>query len=456
MKKKKNKKKREKHILGKKEFIFNFLSLVIVIGICLYFGGRSLYYYSLQNITIEEEAQTLNGMIIQNNSLVQDDEEGLHLDTDGHYFKGNVQRNYVLFANRLFRVIRVNSDNSVKLVSENYVSTFMWGEDSHYQNSNVHVWLEKKDGMHSGVYYDTIPDIKEFLVKTSYSEDILEDNNVKDSSDTFQDYVTTLTVRDYITANGKNSFFNNGKVFYLLGLNENEENLYVEDDGSIQTCDSLEGYGIRAVITLKSNLTVTMGDGTIDNPYVISQNSHTNYVDSYVKLGDDVWRVYSQKDGVLRMYKNDYIRFEAGEAVLPYSSTNSIFDLNDPKNIAFYLNGFYYSILPYQSLILDSVFDTGEISDDRGYQFSNIYDSSVVCKVGLLNIFDYQSNNELENYFYLNLTSEIGSMEYDRFSTGVLEESDVREEKHIVPVISIDSSILKGGSGTLSNPYVVE
>ena len=46
-KNKKNSKKVTKSI-GKKEFIFNLVSLVVVLGIALYYGGRSLYYYSLQ------------------------------------------------------------------------------------------------------------------------------------------------------------------------------------------------------------------------------------------------------------------------------------------------------------------------------------------------------------------------------------------------------------------------
>ena len=48
-KNKKNSKKVTKSI-GKKEFIFNLVSLVVVLGIALYYGGRSLYYYSLQKV----------------------------------------------------------------------------------------------------------------------------------------------------------------------------------------------------------------------------------------------------------------------------------------------------------------------------------------------------------------------------------------------------------------------
>ena len=47
-------------------------------------------------------------------------------------------------------------------------------------------------------------------------------------------------------------------------------------------------------------------------------------------------------------------------------------------------------------------------------------------------------------------------MQYNIYSNGLLEEADVREEKHIVPSISISKNSIKGGAGTFDNPYVLE
>ena len=41
------------------------------------------------------------------------------------------------------------------------------------------------------------------------------------------------------------------------------------------------------------------------------------------------------------------------------------------------------------------------------------------------------------------------------YSNGLLEEADVREEKHIVPSVSISKNSIKSGAGTLDNPYVL-
>ena len=452
---KKEKKKKEKHVFGKKEFLFNFFSLAIIIGIGVYFGYRSLYYYSKQNMKLKEEAQTLNGLIIQNNKVVQKDEVGLHQDTDGYYFKGMVENNYVKFFNQTYRVIRINEDSSVRMISENIRGSFMWGEDTHYKKSNIFEVLNKTSNEHSGVYLDTITNYKNYLKTTNYSEDKLNGEKIESSDKTLKDYVTLLSIKDYTMATGKSSYLNNGKLFYLVGFNEDKENLYVEEDGSIQSCDSLDGFGIRPVITLKENTAVVSGNGTKDDPYVISTGDDKSYFNSYVKLGNDTWVVYQDGEN-LRLNLNGYIKNGEAEFVRNYSTTNSVFNLNDRHNIAYYLNTDYLNGLSYNSILVDCNYNIGEISDDTGYGYNNIYNSVITSKVGLLNIFDIIANGDLENYFYLNTTSEVGSMEYNRYANGLLEESDVRDEKHIVPTVCIAKSSIKSGKGTLEEPYVVE
>ena len=77
-------------------------------------------------------------------------------------------------------------------------------------------------------------------------------------------------------------------------------------------------------------------------------------------------------------------------------------------------------------------------------------------QINFIYIFDYVSNDLFDDYFHLNNTSEISDIEYSTNSRGLVEEVDVTEKKHIVPVISINANIIKNGDGTINNPYVVE
>ena len=457
--KKKSSKKKKKNFVfaySKVEFVFNFISLVFVISVALYYGGRSFYYYSLQNKEIKETAQTLNGEILANNSLAKDPkDEGLHKDEEGYFFKGNITTNYVWFANRMFRVMRVYEDNTVKLISDDLVSTFIWGDFPPYENSNPRIWLSPQENIDvSGVYYKSIPSADYFLTDTTYTIDRFNDGKVEHGDIEMSDKVVSVTLNDYILSGGKSGYLNNGKLYFLLGYREDESNLYVEEDGSIAECSNLDGYGVRAVITLNKNIPIAHGTGKKDDPYVIDQGDKTNYVDSYVKLGNDVWKVYEEKDGLVKMYLNDYIRHEDGSEVYrQYSWGSSQYYYYDDGNIGYYLSNDYYNSLSYKDLIVETQYPYGEISSETGYSFTNIYRAMYVGKMGMLNLFDYVSNNNLSD-FYRDVTgSELSHTQFAVLANGAMDEVDVWNEKHIVPVISINTSSIKGGSGTIDNPY---
>ena len=454
-KKTSKKKKKQKHLIGPKEFLFNFISLVFMIGVGIYFGYRSLYYYSKQNQKLVEEAQTLNGMVIQNTHVVYDDEVGLHHDSLGYYYKGNVTNNYVSFGNQLFRIMRIGEDNTVRLVSENYVGIFPWGNDSTYLNSNVYSWLNKTDWVYSGFYYKILPNVEKYLVKTDYQINVLQEGKISPLEDKYSDYISLLNVNDYILADGVNSYLYNKQYFYLLGYNENNEILHVEADGSIQPGDSTEGYGIRPVITLKPNTVITKGTGTIEDPYVVSIDANTTFFGSYVKLGDDLWRVYYQDDNYFRLSLDSYLKINGEEIVKKYSQNDSIYDIISAANIGYYLNNNYLPNLAYKDLLVSFPSYIGEISEDQGYLYANIFFQEAHAQVGLLNIFDPIANPSLSDYFHVNNTSSFGGMQYINVENGLLAEADVKESKHIVPVVCIERKHFISGTGTLEDPLIV-
>lgn len=434
---------------SKGELAFNIVSLILVIGIGLYFGGRSFYYFSKQNQKLAEAVHTLNGSV----TLVKPvtDGEGLHQDVDGYYFKGNVANNYVKFGNRLFRIIRVNNDGTTKVVSDDIVSEFMFGDEENYLTSNLRYWLTKDEGVeHSGVYYDTIPYPNDFLVKTNYSIDTFDSGNVSKGKDIYKDYITTLNIKDYSLANGKNSYLNIKKYYWINGIDKDKNNYYVSEDGSLLTGSLYESYGVRSVFTFKKDISINGGDGTKDNPYVIKQGTSINLVDSYVNISGDIWKVFSHNDGVVKLAFTNFTSTDI------YSKKTSLFDPSNRYNIAFKLNNTLYNSLSYRDKLLDFNIYTGEVSNDTSLNFTNIYTSSVTSKIGMLNLFDYH-NLGLDNYYLSNTTSSVGKMIYVYHNYGMLEETTIDDARGIVPVICIkaDSIDTKEGNGTFESPYIV-
>ena len=54
----KGKKTKKKLNYSKIEYAFNILSLMLAIGVCFYFGGRSFYYYIKQSQKLAGDALT--------------------------------------------------------------------------------------------------------------------------------------------------------------------------------------------------------------------------------------------------------------------------------------------------------------------------------------------------------------------------------------------------------------
>lgn len=439
---KKNKK------ISKKELSFNILSILVLLTICLYFGYRSIYYYTKQN---NVNTSKVLAEIVKNNNKVTTEKNGFHKEKDGYAFKGIVENNYVKYSNRIFRIMKISDNDSIQIVSDRNEGIIIWGDESSYKNSNLYTWLTNKE---NGIYLNTLSD-SNLLKEMTYNENTLLNNKIVKTKDKYTSKVRLLSIDDYIEFNGKNSFLNNGTYFWLLGRNKEKSNLYVDEKGSIDEAETYESYGIRPVMTLSSKTKITSGTGSKIDPYVI-ETKENNYTGSYVKLGTDTWYVYSDVNNILKLSLNGYIPSNQGELKKIFSSKTGVFDLTDKTGIAYYLNNTVYNSLAYKNILLDIENNIGEISNETGFNIKNIYSNKVISKVSLLNIFDYNANEALTDYYYINNTSSVGSMIYINNNKGLIDEDSIDNERHVVPTISIDKTILKNGLGTIDNPYVME
>ena len=127
---------------GQHIFVIVSLSILILIGTLI--GGKSLYYYSKQNQKIKVESKLLATIIKKNNTPVTEG-DGLYKDGQNYLFKGKVENNYVMYSNMLWRVLKLNDDNTVRLISEDSQTNMIWGDESAYLSSSVYKWLNKND-----------------------------------------------------------------------------------------------------------------------------------------------------------------------------------------------------------------------------------------------------------------------------------------------------------------------
>ncbi len=451
-KKKENENRCDKKIkiqVFKWEYIFNIVSIILVIVLAIYFGGRSFYYYSKQNVVIKKEEETLKAAILKNNKITTE-KNGLHQEKDGYQFKGMVDNNYVYFGNRLYRIMKIYADNSIKIVSNTNEGILNWGAEGEYETSNLNYWLNKNETENTGVYQKTIPGDIALLTETKWCEGVLNEKEVKCQNEK-KSYFSPLSLKDYVDSLGKNSYLYNKQSSWLLGKNEEENHLYIAEDGTVSEAVEEGGYGVRVVMTLKKNIKVTGGSGTLADPYIINQEGHDTNINKYVKLGNDIYKVYEEKENIVRLSLNDYVKVGDNIEMRAFGNKNALYSPLNRYNIAYYLNRNYFNTLPYNTILSECSFPIMTVTEGA---YLNQYNDMITNKVGLLNLYDYNNNETLTDFYLMNNTDSSMAWVYNK--NGILEEEKVTEKKNIVPTVCLDKNLIKSGDGTLNVPYVVE
>lgn len=255
----------------------------------------------LNNLSINSAQSMVGGAI-------SDTDEGLisTVDTRGtaYYFRGNVKNNYVKLGDYLFRIVRINGDNSIRLVANDSIGDYAFnlnpvnyeigvGNLANYGMSTLYGELINWMNTDLVDYSNYIVD-GDYCIDTDFSYIINESYYSRAYERIYVDGAPVLTCDNKVT--GKigllsidevvyaGAFKNNiNKKYYLY--NENIEHSYltltglfwnnnmtmmnVNSNGSLgDGMNVTESAAIRPVINISAGAKVS-GNGTIDDPFVI-------------------------------------------------------------------------------------------------------------------------------------------------------------------------------------------
>lgn len=446
------KKRKVRRVINYKK-IFCFVSLIFILTCCFWYGGRLVYFYMQhkKNTKVGEElvfADTLKRANYDKTTFIK--------DKDSYYFYHDTEDNYLMYSNLLWRIVKINEDNSILMVLDSPITDLAFGVDKKYDDSSIIEWLNKGDSEYSGVFEKKLNDPSKYLVKTSVCTDALDDvkkitcDNVNDDY-----YLGLLSINDYINAGAKNSYIMNNTISYLANSDKEQQIWYVGDDGSLNQSTGDDIYGVRPTVTLSPTISIKSGNGSKDDPYKIEDD--TNIFASYVKLGDDLWQVYDFDDDIVKLSLTTYAVDKDGSK-LEYKYSNNTYRHNDTANgsLAYYLNHTYLYGLSYNKIILDANYYNGYYGIDNDYGLKELYTGEIDTKVGLLSIGDVILNQGNDNYF-TSTGLESGSRSvYIIKSNGEVSVKKVTGEANVIPCITIKRENLKLGSGTKSDPYRTE
>ena len=139
-----------------------------------------------------------------------------------YYFAGNPADNWVQFGGFYWRIIRINEDGSIRMI---------------YQGTDGNKALQYPIGLIT-------------------ADEVAYGGGV------------------YGTAN-RNFYLYNGQEYwtmspYIVNSSGNASVFVVGSDGSLSNYNVDNTWGVRPVINLKANVTISVGNGTSSDPYVIA------------------------------------------------------------------------------------------------------------------------------------------------------------------------------------------
>lgn len=420
----------------KKEKIFRFCSVIFLSSLFIFFSFRLVYNYMK-----EQKANSLidNGML--STKIINNLKKENYLYNDNKYILKNlVENNYVSYSGILWRIVSVD-DGKIKLVSDENVTVLPFGKN--YDESNVIKWLNStfKSNL-------TQPD----LFITEFDSCV---NNVdkieKSDCNNSKNYVSLLSMNDYIDAGANNSYLNNNTYFWLSASNENEP-WYVFDNGGLKTDSNNHIYGIRPVIVL-NDIEYIYGNGTKSSPYIISNEPVDTLSEielgSYIDYSGYTWKVVSKDETSVKVVLSIPLKLNDEEIKKIYSKKYNYYNLNDSTGIAYYLNHTFYNTLKDKKYLKKGDFYIGKFDT---YDLEELYNEKVNAYVGLLTVGDIFVTQNIDMYLLSSVTDDNTIPILNKNNS--LFYNFVSYESGIKPVIYLDNKVeVKGGMGNENYPF---
>lgn len=385
------------------------------------------------------------------------------------FYRGIDANNYVQFSGMLWRIVKVNEDNSVKVVLDSNAGNVIWGKDNtSYQDSNVYKWLNE-------YFYNHLTNPEKYIVQDASWCSSKIDNYDNIPTECNGTAVTApvglLTMYEF-----QNTMLNGSSyaksTAWLLDTYAEDISWYVFSSGSEPlTMDfSTSILGVKPVINLKDSLYVVKGDGTAENPYKLNDYSYGEENDPINSRLDGEFFNYSgyvfrkageDKDGNVKMVMAGIMR-ESGTAnplKVAYTTQDKKFNVNEEGNVGYTLNNDILLYINDKYLVKHDfevpIYQVGKNYDELEKYSINAYmslpasyelfstDSSFYLSNANYLLVDYVG----ENVMFINPGNSIPFI----MDQSIFQDNGVKAAIYLKGDVKISS-----GNGTVNNPYFIK
>ena len=392
---------------------------------------------------------------------------------DSNYYKGLNVNNYLLFSGMLFRIVNVNDDGSVKIVTNSSMANVNYGvEGANFDSSNIKDWL-------NNYFYSKLYNT-DYLVKdnTWCIDDTNSVTNISNLCDvTATSNVGLLSLIDFNNSKvGSQTYLGNTFEYWFLNRKDSRFGyIYSFHNNSLtESYDNTSLSGVRPVLVLKNDLYIISGDGTSSNPYTLGDYSsgkendllNTRLIGEYVSYFGMTFRISDvDKDKNIKLISLNFLQNNTTSDVFfsGYKNEDGImkFNVNQSGNIGNTLNYQYIDYID-TSFIVDHEFYIPTYSVENNY--SNIQTESFKAKIAIPMSYEMFSgvNANLRvavNYWLLDYIDGSNAFMVNNSNgrTFKINRNDMYNETGFKLVFYVSKNTkIKSGKGTYNNPYVIK
>jgi len=227
-------------------------------------------------------------------------------------------------------------------------------------------------------------------------------------------------------------------------------------DDVIKTGKNYYSYGVRPVITIKGDIALISGDGSVDNPYKVENESanvlKNKNVGKYIKYSDLTWRIIEKNDNYIRVTLDGVLKENEEDLITNFSSYSNVYATNN--GIGKYLNNDFYNTLD-NTYMVDGTVYVNRYDSTVDFDYNGIFETSITAKVGMMQVGDLFMNDYTDYYLVSRTSTYVGTV-YKVIENNGLYADLPTEKAKIRPTIflNLESPIISG-DGTQNNPYVI-
>ena len=395
-----------------------------------------------------------------------------------------VDYNYVWYSGKMWRIISVNTDGTMKMVTDDVITSISYGNDINFYTdentkSYMYQWLNED-------FLDTLYNYENIIVTNSvWNVTPTSSENIKpEETNLVEAPVGLLNVYEYYSsyqkANYSVGYLNNGYDWWLLNPNSVWNVWYVRNNGNCYNGISYEeSSGVRPAINLKSDILITSGTGAKSDPYRISGDKeeavagttliNTRTSGEYVTFNNELYRIVGIENNTTKI--NKIVITKSFASTITYGLSNNT-QSNDYWD--YYLNNTWYNSLSSESqnMLVDGTYYLGVIENNYKGAICATPSNTVTTKdcekttttwsgkVGLPRYGEMFASQQKNDVFILQdmwlITSYLSSRVFIVYDSSYSYHKLISSEYAVRPSINLSSTVkILGGNGTKINLYTL-